>query len=106
MKTQPLGRSIAALIMGTLSGLWVHHDYIKWGTRGQQAFIVHERARFDRFMVSPRSTIVVVIEYVLVVFVYVGFYELLAAGFSRLFGSPVAGKPLTGDSTQNQLQGQ
>jgi len=92
MKAKLLGRSIAALIMGTLSGLWVHHDYVKWSTRGQEAFIVHEKARFDRFMVSPRPTIIILIAYVFVMFVSLGCYELLAAVFSKLCRSRVVSK--------------
>jgi len=85
MKREPLGRLVAAVLMGALSGLWVHHDYIKWSTSGREAFIAHERVRFDRFMLSPHPTIVTVVEYIFLMLVSLGTYELLAAGFSRLF---------------------
>jgi len=86
-----LRRFIAALAMGAMLGGYRHHDYVKWGQRGREAFLAHQAHRFDLYMAAPHPSIVTVLGSMVVIVgalaIYEGLVLILSRGLSSTSGS-------------------
>ena len=84
MKNLNADRVIAALLIGTAFGWYVHFDYVKWSQRGREAFIAYQSHRFDQFMVVPHSAAVTVLSRGVFIVITFGIYELIAFGIRKM----------------------
>jgi hypothetical protein len=78
-------RIISALVMSTLLAWYIHHDYMKWNRLGREAFYAFQVRRFDHSMASPRPIAVTLLGAIIVVFPFLGIYELVALCLSKVF---------------------
>jgi hypothetical protein len=74
---------LSALGMGILFGWYIHHDYVKWNRLGREAFSAYQLNRFDHYMASPRPIALTLFGAVIVVFIFLGVYELIALALSK-----------------------
>jgi hypothetical protein len=80
---------IVAVAMGTLLGLYVHNDYVKWGHRGRDAFLAYQSHRFDQYMSLPYPAMISIIESIVFVAVVLAVYETVASVLSGVLKSSV-----------------
>jgi hypothetical protein len=82
MNRELVSRVVAAVVCGILFGLYMHHDYVRWGHLGRGAFVEHELTRFDRYMAAPRPVLVTVIGPAILAILVFGLYEAIARTIS------------------------
>jgi hypothetical protein len=85
MNRRLTSRVLAAALLGIILGLYIRHDYSKWRQRGREEFLLHQAARFDTFICSPKPVVLTMLGGVIVAFGIVGFYELMVAMISYAF---------------------
>ena len=86
MKPSLMPKAVAAIVLGSLFGWYIHHDYVTWNLRGRDAFIAHQMHRFDIYMASPRPIVIILVGTSLLALGVCVLYELLVAGLSDLTG--------------------
>ena len=86
MRRRSTARMYAAALMGLLLGLYIHHDYVTWSQRGREAFLTYQGHRFDLYMLDPHHSIALTICSIAVVSMFIGIYELVAAGIAKILG--------------------
>jgi hypothetical protein len=84
LKNKLASKAIASVVMGILFGLYVHHDYAKWGQRGREAFLQNQLQRFDRFMAHPHAIVPTMIGATILIIGGLVIYELLVFVTSRI----------------------
>lgn len=84
MKSHTIGRIISAVLLGFLLGALAHHDQIKRGEMGREAFLAKQAARFDRHFARPDPLAAELFVGVIMVGLSLGAYELVAFGLSRI----------------------
>jgi hypothetical protein len=84
MKQNLMPKVVAAILLGSLFGWYIHHDYATWSLRGRDAFIAHQTRRFDMYMASPRPIIHNLVVTALLALGLCVLYELLVAGLSAI----------------------
>jgi hypothetical protein len=77
----------AAALLGIFGGFLIHHDEVKWGARGRDAFIAYEMHRFERTMAVPLPLPAAVCGATVLVAGVLGIYEVIALGISALLGA-------------------
>ena|SRR5271165_5000450 len=85
-----LHKILSAAFLGLLFGLYIHHDHVRWGLLGREAFLVHESRRFDYFMAGPHPALGSILGGIMVVLALIGVYELISFGLSRILKSAPA----------------
>jgi putative Mn2+ efflux pump MntP len=80
-------RIIAAALLGILGGFLIHHDEVKWGARGRDAFMAHELHRFETTMAVPLPLPAAVCGATILVAGVLGIYEVMAFGFAALLAA-------------------
>jgi hypothetical protein len=88
---------LSAAFLGLLFGLYIHHDHVRWGHLGREAFLVHESRRFDLFMAGPHPAPGSILGGIIVVLALIGVYELISFGLSKILKSA----PLDGGGTKS-----
>src|SRR5271165_3230961 len=83
MKSE-LRKLASAAFLGLLFGLYIHHDHVRWGRLGREAFLAHQNQRFDRFMAGAPSATGSILGGVIVVLALLGAYELISFGLSKI----------------------
>jgi hypothetical protein len=78
---------VSAVFSGILLGLYIHHDYVKWNSRGRSEFLAYQAARFDLHMSHPPALLGELLAAVAVCITAIGFYELVANGLSKIVNS-------------------
>lgn len=84
MKQNLIPKVVAAILLGSLFGWYIHHDYVTWSLRGRDAFIAHQIRRFDMYMASPRPIAHNLVVTALLALGVCVLYELLVAGLSSI----------------------
>lgn len=88
-----ISRAIAAVLMGALLGAYVQHDYQRWNTRGMDAFLLHQKARFENYMNPVQSPLLTYIAAILMsigaLVVYEGLVALISAFLKTDTGEPI-----------------
>jgi len=92
---------LSAAFLGLLFGLYIHHDHVRWGRLGREAFLVHESRRFDLFMAGPHPAPGSILGGIIVVLALIGVYELISFGLSKVLKSA---PPNGGDSKSYSQQ--
>jgi hypothetical protein len=78
MKRDSIAKIMAAVLLGSLSGWYIHHNELTWGLRGREAFITYELRRFDSYMITPRPIVYSILVTALLTVGFCAVYELLA----------------------------
>jgi hypothetical protein len=86
MNTKLIGRIVAAVVMGTVFGFWMHHREEAHRLVGRDAFMVQQGAFWDRVYNHPHHLVVAIVVCVLGAVIIWGLYELLAAGIHSVIG--------------------
>jgi hypothetical protein len=73
-----ISKIMAATLLGSLFGWYIHHDLMTWGQRGREAFITYQMRRFDMNMATPRPVFFTVIVTALLAVGFCALYELIA----------------------------
>ena len=77
-------RAAAAVCVGVLFGLYVHHDYSRWSALGLDSFLNHESLRFNRYMATPQPMIHTLILFSIAALLGAGLYESIVKVLSKL----------------------
>jgi hypothetical protein len=83
---------IAAIILGTLFGSYLHSDYVKWGSRGEAAFLAHQTQRFDHYRATPQPMLQTVLASAIVVVGVLVIYEGIAFVPAAILSSASGGR--------------
>lgn len=75
------------MLLGVLSGYYVHYDFLRWNQRGREAFLVYQGHRFDQSIAVVRPTAITLISITVVIVIVFGIYELLVAVLSKIMGA-------------------
>lgn len=84
MKQNLMPKVVVALLLGSLLGWYIHHDYVTSSLRGRDAFIAYQMRRFDMYMASPRPIVHNLVVIALLALGTCVLYELLVAGLSSI----------------------
>ena len=57
MRQNLMPKAVAAILLGSLFGWYIHHDLVTWNLRGRDAFVAYQMCRFDMYMASPRPVV-------------------------------------------------
>lgn len=95
----PLHKILSAAFLGLLFGLYIHHDHVRWGRLGREAFLAHQNRRFDAFMNGLHPAPGSILGGIVVVLALIGVYELISFGLSKIL-KPF---PLDGGGTKSPL---
>jgi hypothetical protein len=79
-----LHKLLAALFLGLLAGLQVHHSYVKWNHLGRAAFLEDQSKRFDMYMAKVHPFGLTIIGAIVALLGVTAVYELVAFGISKL----------------------
>ena len=90
MKAKLLSRAVVVFVAGIAMGLWWHRTEQRHYLQGKDAFISEQQQRWDRFYTHPHHLLVALVVGFFLAIVVFGFYDLLVAGLSRLFGGASA----------------
>jgi len=63
---------MAALVLGSLLGSYIHHDYATWSRLGRQEFMAHQMLRFEEYIAVPQPTFHTVARMTVLVFEFEG----------------------------------
>jgi hypothetical protein len=85
MKPYAIGRIITVLILGLLMGLSFYHRQTQYQAMGRDEYLKKQGVRFDRVYADPPPIAVAVVTCVVMTGCFIGVYELVAFGFSKLF---------------------
>jgi hypothetical protein len=84
MKPYTISKIITALLIGILLGGAVHHDHVKRGQLGREAYLAKQAVRFDKFFAEPPSVALEMFVGVILAGFAFGAYELVAFGLSKV----------------------
>jgi hypothetical protein len=79
---------LSGAFFGPLFGLQIHHSNIRWNRLGREAFIAYQNQEFDRSIASPVPGFVMVLVAIFFTLLFVGAYELLSVGLSKIIKPP------------------
>jgi hypothetical protein len=86
------GKLIAAIIFGILLGSYIHSDYVRWGSRGEAAFLAHQTQRFDHYMATPQPMLQTVLVSTIVVVGALAIYEGIAFVLAAILSAASGGR--------------
>jgi len=84
MRENLVPKIVTAALLGSLFGWYIHHDEVRWGLLGREAFIASQMHRFDVNMVSPRPLAVTVVVMALLALGVCVVYESVVSGLSAI----------------------
>ena len=82
MKHRIISGAIAAMIIGIVMALAMHHDEINRGQLGREEFLAKQGVRYDKYFSKPDPIGGEMIQCMIATGVFVGAYELVALGIS------------------------
>ena len=84
MKQSLAAKMCAAVLMGVLLGGYIHSDYVRWGSRGREVFMVHQVQRFDHYMAVPQPIAITLLSSIIATVGALAIYEAVAFVFSMI----------------------
>jgi hypothetical protein len=79
-----LNKVLAVVVLAILFGVYIHHDYARWGDRGLDVYLRYQTTRYENYMAPGHPRSVSYFATMAVLTLAAAVYELVAAALAKV----------------------